>query len=41
MLSEALFNEEDLLLLEGDTIPMGPYYVCYPTAAGGITPSSP
>lgn len=29
MLSEALSNEEDLLLLEGDTIPMGPYYVCY------------
>ena len=29
MLNEALSNEEDLLLLQGDTIAMGPYYVCY------------
>jgi cytochrome c-type biogenesis protein CcmF len=29
MLNEALSNEEDLLLLEGDTLAMGPYYVCY------------
>ena len=29
MLNEALSNDEDLLLLQGDTIAMGPYYVCY------------
>lgn len=29
VLNEALSNDEDLLLLEGDTIPMGPYYVSY------------
>ena len=29
MLNESLSNEEDLLLLQGDTIAMGPYYVCY------------
>ncbi len=29
MLNESLSNKEDLLLLEGDTIAMGPYYVRY------------
>ena len=29
MLNEALSNEEDLLLLQGDTIAMGPYYIRY------------
>jgi len=29
MLNESLSNDEDLLLLEGDTIAMGPYYVRY------------
>ncbi len=28
-LNEALHNNEDLLMLEGDTVAMGPYFVCY------------
>lgn len=29
MLNEALSNDEDLLLLQGDTVALGPYFVCY------------
>jgi len=29
MLNESLSNDEDLLLLQEDTVALGPYYVCY------------